>query len=808
MKNKKKVVLASALAVGTAMSGALMVGCDGNMQLDLRVKDNYIQWTDDGEHWWNLLSLNDLKEQDYSTWTIGDDGYWYLNGAKTDKQAVGLPGNGIVSIVVDEAKSNDEKTTYVINFDNGTTFSFEVANGNDGVSGDLYTIGKDGYWYCNGDKTDYKAVGEDGNGITSIVFDEAHSTETESHYVITYDNGDSFTLVVQNGVDGKDGTTPTIEIKDGYWHINSKNTGIAAQGPAGETGDDGATWITGTAVFCDVAARGDEIVVVVDDEKVGDLYFNTNTSDIFKCTADNTWQWVANIKGQQGEQGPQGEQGDAGVGIASVEKNTEKSTEEVTVYTITLTDNSTYDFEVVNGADGEQGVQGNTGVGISSIVKNDEKSSEEKFVYTITLSDGSTYDFEVEHGVDATYSTYSISYDYGNTKDFFDNVIESTEIKSTEWLTNIPTVKEEMKEFFLGWFIKDTDKKIEKYDFIGGNVTLEARFQAGLYNEESGFKSWEKLVADGDIQVSETAVTGATDSLTGKLFVDEGITAINERAFQGGSLQGAILSSNVTSVGAQAFEGCRNLESVVLPSDITSIATELFHNCSSLVSVTIPAKVQKIDSMAFEACTSLKSIVIPASVTKIDNYNPFTGCTSLESIVVEAGNTVFDSRNNCNAIIEGDELRVGCKNTFIPDGITLISRNAFRGCAGLESIRIPSTVTDIKASAFEGCSELLVVKLPSGLKTIGSKAFYNCTKLLAVIIPTSITRIDAFSFDGSALEDVLFEGTADEWLALSSSINTSNDKLNAATVYYYSQTEPSTTGNFWHYSESGSYEIW
>lgn len=79
-------------------------------------------------------------------------------------------------------------------------------------------------------------------------------------------------------------------------------------------------------------------------------------------------------------------------------------------------------------------------------------------------------------GVDASYATYTVSYDYGPAKKYFDNSVDSVVVKSTEWITDMPTIQDEYKDLFLGWFIKDTDIKIDNYSFIGGDVTLEAKY--------------------------------------------------------------------------------------------------------------------------------------------------------------------------------------------------------------------------------------------------------------------------------------------------------------------------------------------
>ena len=89
------------------------------------------------------------------------------------------------------------------------------------------------------------------------------------------------------------------------------------QGETGAAGADGATWFTGTAV----TGNGSNINATVTNAKVGDLYFNTTTCDIYVCLSENTWNWISNIKGEDGENGdtgatgpagPQGEQGEAG----------------------------------------------------------------------------------------------------------------------------------------------------------------------------------------------------------------------------------------------------------------------------------------------------------------------------------------------------------------------------------------------------------------------------------------------------------------------------------------------------------------
>ena len=143
---------------------------------------------------------------------------------------------------------------------------------------------------------------------------------------------------------------------------------------------------------------------------------------------------------------------------------------------------------------------------------------------------------------------------------------------------------------------------------------------------------------------------------------------------------------------------------------VSEIDWGTFKDCPDLTSVTIPHTIERIGDSAFSGCSRLISIFIPNSVKEI-GYTPFNNCPNLSSIEVEDWNPNYNSQNGCNAIIETstNTLIVGCKNTIIPNSVTVIGYNAFSGCTGLTNITIPQSVSTIYGAAFADCTNLTTI---------------------------------------------------------------------------------------------------
>jgi hypothetical protein len=101
-----------------------------------------------------------------------------------------------------------------------------------------------------------------------------------------------------------------------------------------------------------------------------------------------------------------------------------------------------------------------------------------------------------------------------------------------------------------------------------------------------------------------------------------------------------MLPPTLTSIGRNAFSGCRYLTSVIIPNSVTSIGDLAFAWCSGLTSVTIPDSVSSVGNHAFyNTSASLANVTFGGSATSFicDYDESFPYSASLYSAYSEGG---------------------------------------------------------------------------------------------------------------------------------------------------------------------------
>ena len=262
----------------------------------------------------------------------------------------------------------------------------------------------------------------------------------------------------------------------------------------------------------------------------------------------------------------------------------------------------------------------------------------------------------------------------------------------------------------------------------------------------------------------------------------------------------------LTSIGNYAFKDCTNLTSVTIGDSVTTIGSQAFYACRNLTSVTIGNSVTTIDRHAFMYCTNLTSVTIPDSVTYI-GYEAFYGCSNLTSVTLGNSVTTIDKYAFMNCYVLAEVYNYSSLNITKGSGehgevasfaLDVYTTNEPSKLTTDENGFVIHTNGDVK-TLVNHIGTAREITIPDSVTTIGEWIFYYIG-LKSITIPDSVTSIGSYAFhcdhcDG--LTDVYYTGTEEQWNAIS--IGYSNEHITHATKYYYSEDEPTTSGNYWHY---------
>ncbi len=297
------------------------------------------------------------------------------------------------------------------------------------------------------------------------------------------------------------------------------------------------------------------------------------------------------------------------------------------------------------------------------------------------------------------------------------------------------------------------------------NLLIEEEFTEGTY-ENMRYRKFADYIEICDLvdeEVTEINIPAEIDGLPvkkiGYLFgnlttvhIPESVTEIVDHAFTNTPwLEAQKKESPLVTVNNILIDGTACTGDVIIPDNVTKIAPCAFEYCENITSVFIPEGVTSIGFNAFEGCSSLTSVTIPESVKHIGNRafggEMFSNTPWLEEKKKENPLVIVS-----DIVIDG----TGCTgDVVIPEGVTAISGDAFRGCTEMTSVAIPDSVTEIGEMAFSDCSALTEIVIPDGVTVIEGFTFQECKGLTSVTIPDSVKSINSGAFlDCSALTSV------------------------------------------------------
>ncbi len=172
-------------------------------------------------------------------------------------------------------------------------------------------------------------------------------------------------------------------------------------------------------------------------------------------------------------------------------------------------------------------------------------------------------------------------------------------------------------------------------------------------------------------------------------------------------------------------------------------------NCDkSVIDVTIPKTmnglpVTGIGKGAFKNNGSLKSVAIPESITSI-GVDTFKGCNGLTTMSIPfIGSSAEDSSYKAyfgyyfgaDSYSENESSVPSSLKTVTLTGGTSVEANTFYNCKYIKEIKLPDTLTTIQDYAFNGCSGLTSMVVPDSVTLIRAGAFGGCNSLESLSVP-------------------------------------------------------------------------
>ncbi len=448
------------------------------------------------------------------------------------------------------------------------------------------------------------------------------------------------------GVDGKDGITPKINIKDGYWTINGEKTNQKAilDAPTISISEDGF-WVINNEKT-NKKAIGENGVTPKIEIKDGFWYIN----------GEKTNQKAQGEKGNDGKDGvtPTISISEDGFWVINNEKTNKKAIGENGVTPkIEIKDGFWYinDVKTNQKAQGEKGNDGKDGLTPTIEIENGYwKINGKVFNIKAIGNDG-------QKGKDGTKITISTDgyWEFDGVKSEHKAIAESgTKIYSgtTDPENNLG------KE---GDFYLQTETKTiygpKTNSGWGEGITLTNNpiFKEGidynLSNDKTTLLKW--------LNHNTKHINMNTDPKLRK------VTKIEKLAFSDdkNSLQltSIVISKNVKEIGEYTFRNCTKLKSIELPDGLTKISDGIFMNCIRLESIDIPDSVTNIGKATFENCFFISSIIISKNVKEI-GINAFSNCHQLTSVYLEPltpptlKRSPFDT-NSIKIYVKGNEVK-------------------------------------------------------------------------------------------------------------------------------------------------------
>ena len=332
-------------------------------------------------------------------------------------------------------------------------------------------------------------------------------------------------------------------------------------------------------------------------------------------------------------------------------------------------------------------------------------------------------------------------------------------------------------------------------------------------------------------KIGELAFSGAgafSDAEFISIEIPDGVEYIGPSAFSAAKIRSITVPGSVEIISKEAFSYCPELTDVILEEGVREIGMEAFIACNKLRNISIPNSIETVNLYSFDDCTALEYEIRNGLWYLGNEANPtalLVGCDNVSEIVIDPGTRAIINRfcyemegvtrisigaALCNIgkgtlmgldgvtdiEISPDNPRYYVKNKCIIDRDTKSLVRAFPGAV----IPDDGTVTTVSTAAFSNLQTIESIVIPAGVKDVVI-AMSSCGNLRVMVIGPDVESV--FVGENSSNGKYSVYVFADEETWEGSILSYDNfpvaDEFSKMETFFYSETEPTEEGKFWHY---------
>ena len=383
---------------------------------------------------------------------------------------------------------------------------------------------------------------------------------------------------------------------------------------------------------------------------------------------------------------------------------------------------------------------------------------------------------------------------------------------------------------------------ISAYSYNAESIVIPAEYK-GLPVTEIGEMAFDSspvkhVVLPDSIEVIGALAFCASDLET--IVLGTGIKEIQQNAFSSTKIKSFTFPGSVEIVADATFSDCELLEEVIIQDGVKHIELFAFAYCPNLTSLILPNTLESMNSAALEEtpaleyevhqglkylgsatnpyfalagyagainavihpdtefcmglalfnCEEIVSLEIGNKVRTIEEW-ALSGMDALEAITVASGNLNYYAINNLLVDTRLNMPVLGCKTSVIPDD---------------------GTISEVNLNIFTSNNSIKTIYIPKGIKTVHVD-FSELGNLEMIVFESDVEHVivggnsNKCTMEKKACYSVFYRHTEEEWQQATIEYTFNKDAPlrladcygDYATHYFYSETQPTTEGNYWHY---------